>query len=66
MLCPELPKDDIAKILHIRREKLSHEGFKETFGFDFDIWKDTEPLKLYPSFSIFWGYLLQGKESSPF
>jgi len=69
MLCPELPRDDIAKILHIRPKKLWPNGFKETFGFDFsikdDMWNYTEPLKLYPSFSNYWAHILRSKEPNP-
>lgn len=57
-LCPELSKDDFAKILHIKNEKLYGE-FKETFGFDFTP-KDgddtySEPEKIYPGFVNYWG-----------
>ena len=69
-LCPGLSRDDIAAILHIRLEKLSPNGFKETFGFDFTISNNeignyTEPWKLYPSFSNYWGCILRSKEPNP-
>lgn len=69
-LTPELSRgDSIAKILHIRPEKLSPRGFKETFRFDFSIKDDmvnyTEPWKLYPSFSNYWAHMLRSKEPNP-
>ncbi len=68
-LCPGLSRDDIRLILHISTEKLSPNGFKETFGFDFSIKDDmvnyTEPWKLYPSFSNYWAHILRSKEPNP-
>jgi hypothetical protein len=68
-LCPGLSRDDIRLILHISTEKLSPNGFKETFGFDFSIKDDmvnyTEPWKLYPSFSYYWAHILRSKEPNP-
>jgi DNA-binding NtrC family response regulator len=68
-LCPGLSRDDIAKILHVRPEKLSPEGFKQRFGFDMpinkDIWNYTGPVKLYPSFPNYLSCSLRSKEPNP-
>lgn len=61
-LCPGLPKDRIAQILHIANEKVYENYFKETFGFDFSQ-KDkmidysySKPMKIYPNFASYWGH----------
>jgi hypothetical protein len=64
-LCPGLTRDEIANQLHIRPEKLSPNGFKNNYGFDFSI-KDntfsyTEPTKLFPDFSNYWAHILRNK-----
>jgi hypothetical protein len=51
-LCPGLSNDAIAKLLHIRLDKLSPNDFKGTFGFDLPTKENKvsyiEPEKLYP------------------
>jgi hypothetical protein len=68
-LCQGLSRDNIRELLHSDTLILSPNGFKEAFGFDFsikdDIFNYTEPLKLYPSFSNYWGYILRSKEPNP-
>jgi transcriptional regulator with AAA-type ATPase domain len=59
-LCPGLPKDGISQILHIGNEKVYDKYFKETFGLDFSkeggINSYSEPIKIYPHFTSYWGH----------
>ncbi len=66
---PGLSRDDIAKLLHVRPEKLSPEGFKQRFGFNMsinkDIWNYTGPVKVYPSFPNYLSCIPSPKNLTP-
>jgi len=59
-LCPGLPKDRIAQILHIGTKKIYEKSFKGTFGFGFsqedEMYTYSEPVKIFPNFASYWGH----------